>query len=171
MIIMITIVIIDVVTSSKVEMKMSSEITSIERDRLADLVISKTMTSKEVSDKYNISSNNIRLFTNKRRSKGMNHDRRGRYSIIDGKSNEAIKDRYENSSLVFNSISDFEHDLKTYIRIEAALSNERRTSVANCKAKYNNNVKSKDISKRTLNRLLVNYKSKLFDFVNINSKG
>ena len=52
-------------------------ISSGERDRLADMVINKQMKPREIADAFNISSNNIRLFTTKRKNRGRNYDKKG----------------------------------------------------------------------------------------------
>ena len=130
------------------------------------------MTSKEVSEKYNISSNNVRLFTNKRRSKGRNHDKRGRSPIIDKIGFEAIRDRYKNSfpPLIFKSLTDFEQDLKSSIRSEAVLCSERVLLLSRSKREdTNTKLKSKVISYRTVKRLVQEYKGEFVDFVIINN--
>lgn len=127
---------------------------------MGDLVLSGKMTSKEVAEKYGISANNIRLFTNKRKMKGNNYEKKGRCPKLDMTSENAIRDHYinKNYKYQFNSVKDFKLDIRGIIVREAIKSYQRSTDLSN-----NNKV----ISVRTLNRKTSEYFNELKASVNI----
>jgi hypothetical protein len=134
---------------------------------LADLVIFKTMTSTDVCKYYNIGSNQLRAFVNKRKkNNGRNYDCKGRCPKLDVQSSIAIEKRYKEGNLVFDSKDEFQNDLKETIRAEAICSYQRKTG-----KHFENKIKgiSKIISSRTLNRRVCEYMKLFLKYVSIKS--
>jgi hypothetical protein len=120
------------------------------------------MTVKEVTERYDVSTAQMKKFVSKRQIRGSNCDSRGRCSSLDSTSDQIIKSQFNSTfpCLEFETIGEFRDNLKDLVKREATLTNER-----NNKNKVITTTKKSIISSRTVLRYTNFYMNELIKFV------